>query len=424
MFTDALEKIENPTVKEFLECHRNDNKNIKRKHFLSRKIRIERTHQGAKKLVQFAESIFPPQLPNASSKPNESMVPESDNSSFTSDYEPSERKDVKNSTAINKNIISPDMVSALDRSGISNQAALLMISATVNASGKDISEMSLSRSTIGRRRRKHRVEIVGNIQSTFDTGSSFVNVHYDEKKLENFTGGVNRQNMHVNRLAIVVSFDEGCKLLEIPKINNGSGATVAKAVYDAVQKWGLINKVQALSFDTTSSNTGLRNGSAFILERMMRRPILFFSCRHHVSELLLKKAFELTMEPESSGPNITIFNRFKTAWPGIEVEPKKIQANCAVNDTQIKKYFPQHFRDELVQFAYKQLETHHVRADYKDFAHMVLLFLGETPMNTKGIFKKVKIPCAISRARFMGMAIYSLKIYLFRDQFSLTGKLH
>lgn len=156
----------------------------------------------------------------------------------------------------------------------------------------------------------------------------------------------------------------------------------------------------------------------------MRRPILFFSCRHHVSELLLKKAFELTMEPESSGPNITIFNRFKTAWPGIEVEPKKIQANCAVNDTQIKKYFPQHFRDELVQFAYKQLETHHVRADYKDFAHMVLLFLGETPMNTKGIFKKVKIPCAISRARFMGMAIYSLKIYLFRDQFSLTGKLH
>lgn len=242
-------------------------------------------------------------------------------SDSASDYEPPIEKEFpERKTAIKEEIISPEMVSVIDRCQISDQDAMLLMSSTLIAAGKDIGEVNLSRSTIGRRRRLQRAEIVSNIRNTFETDDSFLTVHYDEKKLRDFTGGVERQNATVNRLAVVVSFDKGYKLLEIPKIINGSGATVAKAVHGALEKWNLTRKVQALCFDTTSSNTGLRSGSAFILEGTIKRPILFFACRHHISKLLLKKAFELIMEPDTSGPNIAIFNRFKTAWQTIEVD--------------------------------------------------------------------------------------------------------
>lgn len=436
MSTDALEKIENENVKEFLECHRNDIGNTEKIKRLSKQIRfgaipMRVLQPRAKKRLRIDEFAFPAHVPITNTKVKSTPQAKKDGSTATtsasssdsaSDYEPSmEKKCPERKTENKEEIVSTEVVSVIDRCQISDQDAMLLMSTTLNAAGKDIGEVNLSRSTIGRRRRSTRAEIVGSIRNTFETVDSFLTVHYDEKKLRDFTGGVERQNATVNRLAIVVSFDKGFKLLEIPKIINGSGATVAKAVHGALEKWNLTRKVQALCFDTTSSNTGLRSGSAFILEGTMKRPILFFACRHHISELLLKKAFELTMEPDTSGPNIAIFNRFKTAWPTIKVDNEKIQANSALKDTQIQQYFPPHIRDELVQFAYKQLNTHHDRPDYIDFVHMVLLFLGETPLDSKGKSKKVKVPGAISRARFMAMAIYNLKIYLFRDQFSLTG---
>lgn len=439
--TDVLQKITNENVRDFLLCHRNDIGNTHRIETLYKKIIFDavplRTmNPRAKKRARIDEFAYPSEVPRAikiakeipqartHAKISSSTLSEHDSYTSASDYEPQVTKRLRRRPNETKaEVVTAEVVSAIDRCGVSSQDAMLVMSVTINAAGQDISDMNLSKSTIDRRRHTHRASIDSNIRDTFESGDSSLTVHYDEKKMRDNTGGVDRRNVTVNRLAIVVSNEAGYQLLGIPKINNGTGDTIAKAVNNALEKWDLSSKVRALCFDTTSANTGWRSGSAFILEKMLKRPVLFFACRHHIAELLLKKAFEITVEKDSSGPNIVIFKRFQNEWPSIIIDPETILMNSAINDTCIQGFFPPHIRDELVQFAYKQLNAHHDRADYADFAHMVLLFLGEKPLNPKGNFRKIKVPGAVSRARFMGPATYDLKMYLFRDQFHLTGAL-
>lgn len=321
-----------------------------------------------------------------------------------------------------KEVITPEVVAAIDRCGISDQHGMIIMSSTLNALGQDISKINLSRATIAKRRKFHRPNIESEIKNAFESVDSFLTLHYDEKKMLDTTNGVDKRNVLVNRLAVVVSHFNGYKLIEIPKIKDGKGLTVAKGVFSSLQKWNLMSKIGAICFDTTSSNSGWREGSAVHLEKMMKKPLLFFACRHHIAELLLKKAFALTVEPDSAAPVITICKRFQKAWPKINIDPEKIQANSAMNDNCIAKFFPPRIRNCLIQFANKQLNAFHERADYADFAHMVLLLLGEKVLDSKGNFRKIKVPGAFSRARFMAMSNYGLKMYLFRDQFELTGE--
>lgn len=232
------------------------------------------------------------------------------------------------------------------------------------------------------------------------------------------------RKMVVERLAIVVSSIRGYKLLAIPKIANGAGRTIADWVYDILGEWNLIPDVRALCFDATSSNTAKFTGSASILETLLPNPVLFCACRHHIAELLLGKAFEMTVEPVTSAPTIGIFQRFQNEWPRINVDFEQTKKNSAINDVKIQHHFPKAVRTELIEFAREQMAAHHERADYRELAHLMLLFLGEIPLNKKGVQIKFKAPGAVTRARFMGKAIYSPKIYLFRDQFVLTGTYH
>lgn len=109
--------------------------------------------------------------------------------------------------------------------------------------------------------------------------------------------------------------------------------------------------------------------------------------------------------------------------PRMNVDFEQIKKNSAINDVKIRHHFPTAVQTELIEFARKQMAAHHDRADYRELAHlMLLLLLGEIPLDKKGVPIKIKAPGAVSRARFMGKAIYTPKIYLFRDQFVLTGK--
>lgn len=58
------------------------------------------------------------------------------------------------------------------------------------------------------------------------------------------------------------------------------------------------------------------------------------------------------------------------------------------------------------------------RDDYKEFLELSLIFLGVLPRDE--VF--FKYPGAIHHARWMAKAIYSLKIFIFRDEFGLTTR--
>lgn len=60
----------------------------------------------------------------------------------------------------------------------------------------------------------------------------------------------------------------------------------------------------------------------------------------------------------------------------------------------------------------------HPRDDNKELLELAYIFLGGTPPN--GI--KFRLPGAMHHARWLSKAIYSLKIFIFQDQFSLSKK--
>ena len=74
-----------------------------------------------------------------------------------------------------------------------------------------------------------------------------------------------------------------------------------------------------MCFDTTSVNTGLKNGACVMLEHKVGEELLWLACRHHILEIVLSKVFTLCFGPSSS-PDIPLFKRFKAAWPFIHQE--------------------------------------------------------------------------------------------------------
>lgn len=89
-------------------------------------------------------------------------------------------------------------------------------------------------------------------------------MHWDEKILPSITS-----KESVNRLAVLISGENITKLLEVPKILNGTGKAQAEGVYNILQDWNLIDRVQFLSFDTTASNTGKKSGCCTLLEQKL-----------------------------------------------------------------------------------------------------------------------------------------------------------
>ena len=233
-------------------------------------------------------------------------------------------------------------------------------------------------------------------------------LHWDGKLMEDLTG-----DQKVDRLPIIVSGSSIEQLLAVPQLSAGTGQAMADAMLETVSSWGLKDQIKALSFDTTSSNTGRQNGACVLFETMLERNVLHLACRHHIHEILLEEAFSTTMGP-SSAPEILLFKRFKTFWPKIVhadynykpgVDDAGIAAALFTVSTDVK------------DFVIDQLQLAHQCDAYRELLELTLLFMGGVPQ--RGLF--FRKPGAIHRARFMARLIYALKIFLFRDAgFKLT----
>ncbi|RXG59118.1 hypothetical protein Avbf_18357 [Armadillidium vulgare] len=67
-------------------------------------------------------------------------------------------------------------------------------------------------------------------------------------------------------------------------------------------------------FDTASSNTGQHTTACVCLQWELDRPLLWFACRRHVGEVMLSDCWDSLNIEASSGPNISIFTRFKNHY--------------------------------------------------------------------------------------------------------------
>lgn len=304
--------------------------------------------------------------------------------------------------------VSEKLAIVLDKCKISDRNAVHLLIATAEALGNNVNKLIINRSSIRSARIEFRKERAKKIRQDYNLANEeTVVVHWDGKLLPALTGkGL------VDRLPIVASVNGHEQLLGVPALNTGTGSDQANAVYQTLVEWCLTENVQAFCSDTTASNTGRLNGACVLLEQLLEREIVYLPCRHHIYEIVLKSVFDLKLSG-TSGPDVAIFKRFQLAW--VTMDTKMFNSgieNCivmgSVNDVC----------DDIIKFSIDRLEENHPRDDYRELLELTVIFLGGILPN--GIhFKK---PGAIHHARWMAKAIYSLKIYLFREQFRLTVK--
>ena len=227
-------------------------------------------------------------------------------------------------------------------------------------------------------------------------------VHWDGKLLPDLTA---REN--VERLPVIVTGLQIECLLGVPKLASGTDDSQAQAVVECLKDWGICEKVVALSFDTTASNTGDSKGACVLIEKLLEKSLIHLACRHHMMEIVLEKVFTaLKISGPSSGPDISLFKRFKEQWHFME----KGSYDTADGMTEVDL-----FKESTLQFANDNLQIRHPRDDYREFLELAVIFLGGTP--PRGIH--FHAPGAVHRARWMARIIYCYKMWMFKKQFKL-----
>lgn len=156
------------------------------------------------------------------------------------DYEDDEKSKME------KNF-TPDLCDALDRVNISDRNAIYILSQVPMLKNLNI---KLSRSTLRRRRIQNRSRKLQKIREDFRPITPLV-IHWDAKMMPHYG---TLENVH--RLAINVTGFKIDQLLGVACNENGCGETEADAVYEEIESWKIKDKVVAMCFDTTASNSG------------------------------------------------------------------------------------------------------------------------------------------------------------------------
>lgn len=197
-----------------------------------------------------------------------------ENSSQPSDAEleagPSIPKAPKTQTARGTvNIVTPQVAAALDRTNISDRKAAHIFSAMASTGllKQDVEEVIISASAIRRARMKHRKLFSSEVKEIFDPAVPLI-LHWDGKIMDDLTGS---ERGKVDRLPILVSGQDVVKLLAVPKLQDGTAASMAQAITQTIDDWGLRDRIKGLCFDTTSSNTGTKGGACIRLEAELGR---------------------------------------------------------------------------------------------------------------------------------------------------------
>ena len=306
-------------------------------------------------------------------------------------------------------VISSDLAAALDRTKTSS--AMYTIAATSQALGHDVEELALSRSTIRRSRIAYRTERAHSVKALFRPNSPLV-LHWDGKILANITG-----DTLVDRLPIVVSGVKIEQLLGVPQLVAGTGVLMAEAICRVIDEWGITDKVFGMCFDTTASNTGKHAGACVLIEKLLNRSLFHFACRHHVAEVILSGVFGSCFGA-SKGPDDLLFKRFQSRWQFIV----QSQYQAGASDSSIRDVMETRtallLKSETVKFLVTFDLASLPRDDYRELIELCLRFLGEKPpRQSECIFRR---PGAFHHARWMAKMLYCFKIWMFREQFTLT----
>ena len=157
----------------------------------------------------------------------------------------------------------------------------------------------------------------------------------------------------------------------------------------------------ALSQLLLPQDIGTRYDTHVLLEEKLGTDLLYFACRHNVTELLLSAPFEVTMSG-SSGPDVLVFKQFQARWQYIDstsFEPTFTKEN-------VSALIANDIRHQTQKFATEQLEKMQHRDDYLELLVLSIVFLENVP--PRGI--KLRAPEPVHYARWMRKPLQTFKI--------------
>lgn len=306
-----------------------------------------------------------------------------------------------------RNVMSHNLVACLDRTKVTDRAATFLLTETAIALGHDVGELQINRSTIRRHRLKYRQERAAAIKDEFHADVPLI-VHWDGKLMADL---VNRE--HVDRLPVIVTGNGVAQLLQVAKLPSGTGINVAKAVVGSLEKWGLVERVVGMSFDTTAANTGRCNGACVRIEQLLEKELLYFACRHHILELVMGSVYTAVMGA-SSAPVVELFKRFRNKWAHID----QSLFETGATDAEVSPLLADDIGAITAWCEQTLDERVDLRGDYRELVELCLIFVGGTPRGGAHF----RTPGAMHHARWMSKVLYAMKMWMFRGQFRLTVK--
>src|SRR6218665_375509 len=125
---------------------------------------------------------------------------------------------------------------------------------------------------------------------------------------------------------------------------SGTGQAMADVMIEVLSEWGVKNCIKALSFDTTSSNTGRKNGACVLVKCSSRKKLStwlvdiismkFFLKRHSALQWGLPLDLTFYFSDFKISSDFKNFKRFKAFWTNILISNFKsgieIQSVAAV----------------------------------------------------------------------------------------------
>ena len=313
---------------------------------------------------------------------------------------------------------SPEVSGMLDRLKMTNNSAMgifssLMKGSTMEGKQVDLNEFTCSTSTLRRSRNNNRSILFELAKEEFSENKpTNLNLHWDGKQISNFMGEKDEYE------AILVSgapkYMEG-KLLSVSKMKDqeGSNTSTGMAQFEVIKEqvllWDVKEQIKSLTFDTTSSNTGVHTGACKRVEEWLGHPVLWFGCRHHVPELMAKAVY-YTLFDEDMGPTNKFFDFVKNSWDDIDTD---LPINVLGGEPYNKEGALSFYREVITRRNRRNELT--VRDDYRELVELGMLLLGELPPGGM-TWKK---PGATHKARFCNFGIYICKTFAFSDQLDI-----
>ena len=156
-----------------------------------------------------------------------------------------------------RNVISPEVVAAIDASKVSCRFAADMMSAAAVSFGVNLQETNINPTTIYRMREKVRAENVSNMKENVNKEVDRVlTVRWDGKKVEKLDSAGPSRKADEEREGVVVDGVKTEIFLGAPALPAGNAEAICCAICKLLFEWKLATNVRAAGFDTTSVNSG------------------------------------------------------------------------------------------------------------------------------------------------------------------------